>query len=72
MTLESFKESILKGIKECPKNWREGQKVFNYIDNHYNVARKVQCETKVDCFYDDKLIDKFIEESFKIINNHRK
>ena len=67
MTFEEFKNKVLEGIKECPSNWRKGQKVFNYIDAKYHVARKAQFDYGVDCFYTDDLIDKFIETSYKLL-----
>ena len=63
----TFEEDILKNIKILPENWRKGQKVFNYIDRKYGVARTVQFDCDVDCFYRDDLIDKFIEESYKCL-----
>ena len=50
MTYEEFKEDVLNGIKAFQNNWRKGQKVFNYIDSKYRVARKVQFDYGVDCF----------------------
>lgn len=67
MTFEEFKEDILENIKTLPENWRKGQKVFNYINIKYHVARKVQFRHGVDCFYRDDLIDKFIEKSYKLL-----
>lgn len=64
MTLEEFKASIGKGIKNLPSNWRRGQKVFNFIEENYHVARKVQFEDHIDCFYDDSKIDEFINASY--------
>ena len=49
MTLEEFKNSIYR--IEKPSNWRDGQFVFNTIDKLYKVARKVQFENNIDCFY---------------------
>lgn len=69
MTKEEFKDSILEDIKEYPSNWRKGQKIFNYIDANYHVARKVQFRDKIDCFYNDNNIDKFIDKAYNIINN---
>ena len=43
-----------------PPNWREGQFVFNRVDELYGVARAIQFIDKVDCFYDDSKIDEFI------------
>ena len=67
MTYEEFREDVLNGIKTFQNDWREGQKVFNYIDFKYRVARKVQFDYGVDCFYRDDLIDKFIETSYKLL-----
>ena len=67
MTFEEFKNDIYSGIKELPENWRKGQKVFNYIDKKYGVARTVQFDRGIDCFYNDDMIDKFIEESYKCL-----
>ena len=69
MTLEEFKKQVLTGIEQMPYNWRKGQKVFNYIDKEYSVARLVQYEKGIDCFYDNGLIDKFIEESYNILKS---
>lgn len=62
MTLEEFKSSIYN--VEKPSNWREGQFVFNVIDSLYGVAREVQFEDRIDCFYDDSKIDQFINASY--------
>ena len=62
MTLEEFKNSIYS--IEKPSNWRDGQFVFNTIDKLYKVARKVQFENNIDCFYDDSKIDQFINACY--------
>lgn len=67
MTYEEFREDVLNGIKTFQNDWRKGQKVFNYIDSKYRVARKVQFDYGVDCFYKNDLIDKFIETSYKLL-----
>ena len=67
MTLQEFKNDIFSGIKKLPENWRKGQKVFNYIDKKYGVARTVQFDYHIDCFYNNNLIDKFIETSYKLL-----
>lgn len=64
MTYEEFRENIFKNI---PDNWREGQKVFNYIDKKYHVARTVQFDYNIDCLHREDLIDKFIETSYKLL-----
>lgn len=67
MTYEEFRGDIFKNIKNLPDNWRKGQKVFNYIEKKYHIARTVQFDYGIDCFYKDDLIDKFIETSYKLI-----
>ena len=68
MTLEEFKNSIYS--IEKPSNWRNGQFVFNTIDKLYKVARKVQFENKIDCFYDDSKINQFIVACFNELNKN--
>lgn len=69
MTFGDFKNEIARVIENKPKNWRKGQAVFNYIDNKYDVARTVQFEDKVDCFYTDDKIDEFLQKAYKRITN---
>jgi hypothetical protein len=65
-TFEEFQNEVLGWVDtHKPKEWRRGQAVFNYIDEHYNVARWVQFIDKVDCFYNDNLIDQFILLSYR-------
>ena len=60
LTLEEFKRRIYSEPK--PKEWRKGQFVFNRIEQLYgNVAREVQHEDCIDCFYDDSAIEEFIK-----------
>ena len=68
MILEEFKNSIYS--IEKPSNWRDGQFVFNTIDKLYKVARKVQFENNIDCFYDDSKINQFIVACFNEINKN--
>ena len=70
MTLEEFKKQILSCSSQFPSNWRKGQKVFNYIDYKYGIARAIQFNKGVDCFYQDKYIDAFIEEAYNILKEH--
>ena len=69
MTFGDFKNEIDRVIENKPKNWRKGQAVFNYIDSKYGVARTVQFEDKVDCFYLDDEIDQFLQKAYKRIGN---
>ena len=64
MTYNEFVEDVLDRIKECPTNWRKGQSVFNVIDDTYGVARRVQFEDHVDCFYNDDKIDEFMQKAY--------
>lgn len=67
MTYEEFKADIFKNIKNLPDNWRKGQKVFNYIESKYKIARIVQFDCGIDCFYRDDLIDKFLEKAYELL-----
>ena len=65
-TREELKEIILddsKKMNELYPNYRWGQAVFNYADEYLGVARKVQFEYNVDCFYNDDAVDAFIEKT---------
>lgn len=72
MTYEELKNEIDKAIVNKPKEWRNGQFVFNYIDAQYQVARYVQFQSHIDCFYLDDKIDDFIKESVEWINKFQK
>lgn len=71
MTREEFKKFILEEIKVYPDDWRQGQKIFNYIDEYYGVARDVQYEDCVDCFFvstsESPIIDEFIDKAYNRI-----
>ena len=58
---EDFRDFILDGVGSCPNEWRRGQAVFNLVDKYTSVARNVQFNDKVDCFYNDTEIDHFLE-----------
>lgn len=63
MTYEEFKKEIYDLVEQRPKNWRKGQAVFNFLDiipKYKNVARRVQFEDGIDCFYNDDAIDDFL------------
>jgi hypothetical protein len=68
MNYESFKNDVMTGTNELLKiypMWRKGQTVFNYIDKKYGVARYVQFQEHIDCFYDDNQIEDFIKASWE-------
>ena len=67
MTYEEFKADVFKNIKNLPDNWRKGQKVFNYIESKYKIARIVQFDCGIDCFYRDDLIDNFLEKTYELL-----
>lgn len=52
---------------------RKGQAVFNYVDMHpelfKNAARISQFNYGIDCFYNDNMIDQFIDQVLEIVNN---
>lgn len=64
MKYGDFIAKIWEEVAKCPKNWRKGQKVFNVIDEQFNVARDVQFIDGVDCFYDDR------EETINLFIDH--
>lgn len=70
------KEEILEGAELLRKEnpcFRKGQSVFNYVDMHpelfKNAARISQFNYGIDCFYDDNMIDTFINQVLEILNN---
>lgn len=67
MTFRDFKNEIDNVIINRPKSWRKGQVVFNYIESKYGVARAVQFEDGIDCFYRDDQIEEFLQKAYKRI-----
>lgn len=65
-SFEEFRSGVFKFVDNKPKAWRDGQAVFNYINDTYGVARAVQFGKNVDCFFDDTKIDEFIRESYDV------
>ena len=70
MLYEDLKNEVYEALKTKPKGWRDGQFVFNYIDEKYDVARIVQFEKHTDCFYNDSCINEFIAKCCEIINEY--
>jgi hypothetical protein len=64
LRLDEFRAEVLIAMLKKPNGWRDGQFVFNYIDEVYGVARYVQFIDGVDCFYDDEKIDEFIDRCY--------
>ena len=63
-----FIQEIQKAIEDRPKIWRKGQAVFNYIESKYNIARNIQFNYNIDCFYDDKNIPAFIDKAYELLS----
>lgn len=67
LTLEEFRSDVLTAMKNKPKEWRDGQFVFNYINEKYQVARYVQYIEGIDCFHNDNNIESFIVRSYETL-----
>jgi hypothetical protein len=67
MTLEEFRDDVLTAMKNKPESWRDGQFVFNYIDNMYGGIRQALQISNVDCYNNDKHIDEFINACFSYL-----
>lgn len=70
MTAKELRDIVYSNPK--PKDWREGQFVFNRVDYLYGVARIAQFEYRVDCFFRDDKIDDFLDVCAKIITEYEK
>ena len=69
MSKEEFLSEIDSLVEECPRVWRRGQAVFNVVELLYgSVAREVQFEDKIDCFYVDSNIDDFLNAAWERVN----
>jgi hypothetical protein len=69
ITFDEFRDNIIHLMKTAkPKQWRDGQFVFNYIEEVYGeVARISQFRDRIDCFYIDDNIEAFIRNCYEII-----
>lgn len=66
---KEFREEVQNVIDNRPSYIRMGQAVFNYIDESYGVARTLQFELGIDCFYRDDLIEEFVQKSYEILRD---
>ena len=58
--------------KEHPE-LRKGQAVFNVTDHEYNgVARICQFDYGIDCFYDDSMIEPFLDKCYELFDKMHK
>lgn len=68
MTKEEFKSNIKTAADSTRKDYpelRKGQAIFNEAAK-YNVARFVQFNYGIDCFYDDTMIEPFLDKCWEI------
>ena len=70
MKRKDFVKDVKNFLEHKPKSWRDGQAVFNYIDQQYGVASEVQPVKGIDCFFNDDMIDNFIEAAYDIITKN--
>ena len=69
MTKDEFITDVLNSVADyAHTNWRFGQAVFNYIDTQYGVARVVQFDRHIDCFYDDSKVTAFISACYDVLS----
>lgn len=71
MTKEEFKSKIKTAAAIERKKYpmlREGQAIFNETDKYNHVARIAQFDYSVDCFYDDTMIEPFLDKCWEIYN----
>lgn len=67
MTYEDFRNDVFEAINKKPSYWRDGQAVFNYIDEVYGIARQVQFIDNIDCFHNDENIEAFLVAAYRKI-----
>lgn len=67
MTFEDFRNDVFEAINKKPSYWRDGQAVFNYIDEVYGIARQVQFIDNIDCFHNDENIEAFLVAAYRKI-----
>lgn len=60
ISIKELKE-LIYGV-QIPTHWRHGQFVFNRVEELFGgIAREVQFMDRIDCFYDDTKIDRFLD-----------
>ena len=58
-------------MAKCPA-LRPGQALFNIIDENFDqVARQVQFEDGIDCFYNNSMIGEFLKRCHKILKSRQ-
>lgn len=62
-------KSIAGKMKKDHPELRKGQAIFNVVDRNFNnIARIVQFDYDVDCFYDDSMIEPFLEKCYELLH----
>ena len=66
LTKQEFEVPIWEEVKKRPSFIRRGQAVFNATEEIYGgIAREVQFNDRIDCFYDDSQINAFLEAAYQ-------
>ena len=72
-TRDDFVKSVKDVARQIVHDWpciRFGQAVFNHVNEMYgDVARKVQFNHGIDCFYDDNKVEPFLDKCYELIKN---
>ena len=72
MTKKEFVSEVKSVAEEMRKNHpelRKGQAIFNVVDKNFNnIARIAQFDYDVDCFYDDSMIEPFLDKCYELFN----
>lgn len=73
MSFEEFRNDIMQAMEQRSPWIRKGQFVFIYIEEKYGeVARTVQFNDKIDCFYRDDMIEPFIQHCYTTLTTINK
>ena len=74
LTYDQFILPIMEKVATKPKEWRDGQAVFNYTEQLYGseIARTVQFNWNIDCFYDDGRIEPFLKACYQEYKSQNK
>ncbi len=72
MTKEEFVFEVKSVAGKMRKDYpelRKGQAIFNVVDRSFNnIARIAQFDYGVDCFYDDSMIEPFLDKCYELFN----
>ena len=72
MTKEEFikkVKDVAEAIRKEHPELRKGQSIFNVVDIDFDhIARIAQFDYGIDCFYDDTMIDPFLNKCYEILS----